>query len=138
MHKPNAGHPSKIGLPSPPAPALTRAVSSSILFLVYLILALFGFLLGCAPAPDHPAARQRQMYGLVEKFDRFDHDGDGYLTRQEIKAGIHESGTLHLSPAELNQMMTAYDINHDRRISRHEAQLAADRGPQILHEKPRR
>jgi hypothetical protein len=130
--------PRKLDLPNPSASALTQAVTTSFLFILYLILALFGFLFGCAPAPDRPAARQRQMDGLVEKFDRFDHDGNGYLTRQEIQVGIHEAGTLQLTPAELDQMMTAYDVNHDRRISRHEAQLAADRGPQILHENPRR
>lgn len=102
------------------------------MFLVYLILALFGFIVGCAPPPVQPAARQRQMIGLVQKFDRFDLDGDGYLTRKEIHDGVREAGTLILSAAELDQVMAAYDLNHDRRISRHEAQLGADRGPQIF------
>ncbi|MCX6877198.1 MAG: EF-hand domain-containing protein [Verrucomicrobia bacterium] len=107
-------------------------MSTSILFLIYLILALFGFLFGCAPAPEKPAARQRQMYGLVQKFDRFDQNGDGYLTRQEIAAGLKEAGTLRLSPAELDQVMTSYDTNGDRRISQREAQAGADHGPQIF------
>jgi len=108
----------------------------SFLFLIYLILALFGFIAGCAPAPDPHVTRQRQMVGLVQKFDRFDTNGDGYLTRKELADGLREAGTLSLTPAELDQVMAAYDLNHDHRISRHEAQLGADRGPVIFENKP--
>ena len=116
--------------------ALTWPVSASILVLVYLLLALFGIVVGCAPAPNSHAARHRQMVGLVQKFDRFDANGDGYLTRREITAGLLEADTLSLTPAELDQVMAAYDINHDERISRHEAQLGADRGPKIFDPQP--
>ena len=72
------------------------------------------------------------MYGLLQKFDRFDYDGDGYLTRGELKEGVRESSSLQLSDAELDQVMRAYDANRDRRISHHEAQQAAQRGPGIF------
>jgi len=107
-------------------------VSTSFLFLIYLIIALFGMLFGCAPVPEAPSARQRQMIGLVQKFDRFDHNGDGFLTRKELTDGLRAEGTLSLTPAELDRVMAAYDINHDRRISHREAQLGADRGPIIF------
>ena len=111
-------------------------MSFNLLFLLSLILALFGFVIGCAPRPDPLAERHRQMIGLVQKFDRFDYNGDGYLTRQEIANGLREEGTLSLTPAELDRVMVAYDLNHDHRISRHEAQLGADRGPIIFDTKP--
>ena len=123
-------------LPQRPAAVFTGPVSASILFLVYLLLALFGCVVSCAPAPDPLAARHRQMIGLVQKFDRFDANGDGYLTRQEIRDGLREAGTLTLTPAELDQVMAAYDLNHDQRISHHEAQLGADRGPKIFDKNP--
>jgi hypothetical protein len=120
-----------------PLAALIPPVSTSFMFLVYLILALFGLLFGCAPAPTRPSDRQLQMIGLVQKFDRFDHNGDGYLTRKELEDGLRAEGSLSLTPAELNRVMAAYDINHDKRISRHEAQLGADRGPIIFEQAQR-
>jgi len=56
--------------------------------------------------------------------------------RQEIRDGLREAGTLTLTPAELDQVMAAYDLNHDQRISHHEAQLGADRGPKIFDKNP--
>ena len=106
------------------------------MFLVYLFLALFAFLVGCAPAPYQPSVRQRQMIGLVQKFDRFDHDGDGYLTRKELDDGLRAEGSLILSPAELDRVMKAYDTNHDGRISHAEAQIGASLGPIIFDQAP--
>lgn len=88
--------------------------------------------LGCSMPVDSPQARQLQMYGLVQKFDRFDYDGDDLLTRAELKEGVAESGSLKLSDEELDRVMKAYDTNRDGRISRREAQAGADRGPGIL------
>lgn len=104
----------------------------SISFLVYVLIALFGLLFGCAPTPATPTARQRQMVGLVQKFDRFDHDGDGYLTGREVMDGVREAGTLSLTPAELKQVMRCYDTDGDKRISHHEAQRGSDLGPVIF------
>ena len=71
------------------------------------------------------------MYGLVQKFDRFDENGDGYLTRKELARGAAQSG-LNLTSAKLNQVMKGYDKNGDKRISQHEAQHGADQGPDIF------
>lgn len=109
-------------------------MSASILFLVALILALFGFLVGCAPAPYQPSDLHRKMIGLLQKFDRFDHDGDGFLTRDELDTGIRNEGTVRLTPAELDRVMSSYDTNHDLRISFEEAQFAASYGPAIFEE----
>jgi hypothetical protein len=88
--------------------------------------------LGCSVPVDSPQARQMQMYGLVQKFDRFDYDGDGFLTRAELQEGVAESGSLNLTEEEWQRVMKAYDTNRDGRISRREAQTGADRGPGIL------
>lgn len=95
---------------------------------------LLGLLPACAPVQEQPAARQRQMFGLIEKFDRYDDNGDGYLTRAELAAGVKEAGTIHLTPAQLDRAMAAYDTNGDRRISHGEAQRGADQGPRIFGE----
>lgn len=86
----------------------------------------------CSTRPDTDEARQLQMYGLVQKFDRFDANGDGFLSRRELRDGILVAGSLQLTDAELTQVMQAYDVNHDGRISQREAQLAAERGPGIF------
>jgi Ca2+-binding EF-hand superfamily protein len=90
----------------------------------------------CAPSPDTAAARQRQMYGLVQKFDRFDGNGDGYLTRDELVRGVNGGGSLHLTEEEIDRVMRAYDLNGDERISQRESQRAADRGPEIFGDEP--
>jgi len=95
-------------------------------------LILLGCAAACTPVAEQPQARQRQMYGLVQKFDRFDENGDGYLTRGELATGIKESGTVHLTPAQLDQVMQGYDRNGDKRISQREAQQGADSGPEIF------
>lgn len=105
----------------------------NLLMLLYLILAAFGCAAtGCAPTVEKPGERQRQMYGLMQKFDRFDNDGNGYLTREELEKGLKEAGTLHLSSAQLDKAMKSYDTDGDKRISLREAQLGAARGPKIF------
>lgn len=87
---------------------------------------------GCAPSPEAPTSRQLQMYGLIQKFDRYDENGDGCLTREELARGVRDAGTLELTPAELDRVMKAYDVNGDGRISQQEAQRGAERGPGIF------
>lgn len=98
--------------------------------------------LGCAPGSnDRPGASARddrtdryKMFGLLEKFDRFDYNGDGYLTRKELESGIREKATVQLTPEEYDKVMKAYDTNRDSRISLHEAEVGAKKGPVIFRE----
>lgn len=70
-----------------------------------------------APGPVVPKTPvERQMIGLLEKFDRWDYDGDGQLTLAEL------SKAKALTGYEPEQIMDFYDTNHDRRISLREAQ----------------
>ena len=51
-----------------------------------------ALLLSCAqPDPHSTEAHDRKRFGLLAKFDRFDYNGNGKLTRAEIEQGIRES-----------------------------------------------
>ena len=93
-------------------------------------LALLPFLLAaCATHEDHSeAAHGRKMMSLLEKFDRFDYNGDGSLTRKEIEQGVTEAGagTTKLEPMELDAMMKHYDVNKDGKVTRWEAERVID------------
>lgn len=97
-------------------------------FLPVVSLGLGFAAAACAPAPDSNEARQRQMFGLLEKFDRFDENGDGFLSRRELEAGAQQVGA-HFTSAEFDRIMTNYDRNRDGRISLAEAQSRAAEGP---------
>ena len=70
-------------------------------------------LASCAP---HPGPVKRQMIGLLEKFDRWDYNGDGHLVASELKDAEQLSG---LPVAEIVKF---YDTDNDARISLREAQ----------------
>ncbi|MCW1884309.1 EF-hand domain-containing protein [Luteolibacter flavescens] len=93
-------------------------------------LVLLPFLFSaCATIDEHTeAAHGRKMMSLLEKFDRFDYNGDGVLTRKEIEQGITEAGagTTKPDPEELDAMMKHYDTNKDGKITRWEAERVID------------
>ena len=97
-------------------------------FLAFLLVA------SCAstPAPDSPQETERKMIGFLEKFDRFDYDGDGYLTRQEILEGVRDNQLDPLEPASFERAFAFYDTNKDGRISLAEANAGLRRGPEAL------
>ena len=77
------------------------------------------------PGPVIPETRtERQMIGLLQKFDRWDDNGDGYLTAPELKPAQKISGR---EPAEI---IAFYDTNKDKRISLKEAQDGYSRSPE--------
>lgn len=71
---------------------------------------------------------ERQMIGLLEKFDRWDDNGDGQLDAAELNHGI---ASLRGKPQQVDytskQVIDFYDTNHDRRISMQEAQAGYQR-----------
>lgn len=75
-------------------------------------------LAACATQPD-PV--KRQMIGLLEKFDRWDYNGDGQLSESELKEAEELSG----KPAA--EIIRFYDTDGNRRISLTEAQAAIPR-----------
>ena len=75
-------------------------------------------------SPVVPKTRmQRQMVGLLEKFDRWDYNGDGLLSKKEISDGIQ---SFRGKPQQVNytaaEVMELYDTNTDAKISLAEAQ----------------
>ena len=73
-------------------------------------------LAACAP---HPV--KRQMVGLLEKFDRWDYNGDGFLSLSELNDAERLSGV----PA--TEIVSFYDTDKNGRISFKEAQSGMTR-----------
>jgi hypothetical protein len=81
----------------------------------------------CSPSigpvvPKTPV--ERKMIGLLQKFDRWDDDGNGQLDRKELAEGL--AGTGHSPDA----VMEFYDTNRNGLISLKEAQSAYSRAPE--------
>ena len=84
-----------------------------------LSLGLSATCVSCAtgPGPVTPTTPvERQMIGLLQKFDRWDENGDGYLTKPEL------GKTQQLTGQPPAKVIDFYDTNHDHRISLKEAQ----------------
>jgi Ca2+-binding EF-hand superfamily protein len=81
------------------------------------------------PGPVVPKTKvEKQMIGLMEKFDRWDDDGDGYLSASEIQDGID---SLKGKPQQVSYtasgVLDFYDTNKDGKISLREAQAGYQR-----------
>ena len=75
-------------------------------------------------SPAVPKTRQqRQMVGLLEKFDRWDYNGDGQLSKKEISQGIQ---SLKGKPQQVNysaaEVIEFYDTGKNGTVSLAEAQ----------------
>lgn len=87
-------------------------------------LFVFLALAACSPGPGPftPATRvERQMVGLVQKFDRWDDNGDGKLKASELKQAQSISGRTPL------EILDFYDTDKDGAISLKEAQAGFSR-----------
>lgn len=104
-------------------------ISNPIVSSAWLLTAV---LTNCAPTKENPAVTERKMFALLEKFDRFDDNSDGYLTRKELEAGVKAANTMLIKPQQYDEVMIAYDTNKDRKISLREAQKGAKIGPEIF------
>lgn len=90
----------------------------------FLSLPLFAVCVSCssAPGPITPTTPvERQMIGLLQKFDRWDENGDGELTEIELKPTEQVTG----QPA--SKVISFYDTDGDGRISLKEAQQGLSR-----------
>lgn len=71
---------------------------------------------------------ERQMIGLLQKFDRWDDDGDGYLDQKELQDGINGlKGTSRQVSYQATDVIAFYDTNHDDKVSMSEAQAGYSR-----------
>ena len=81
-----------------------------------VVLLLFSC--STAPGPVIPKSKvERQMIGLLEKFDRWDENGDGELVLSELKQAEVLTGR------KSQKIIDFYDTNHSKSISLPEAQL---------------
>ncbi|MBJ7255800.1 MAG: EF-hand domain-containing protein [Akkermansiaceae bacterium] len=75
---------------------------------------------------------ERQMLGLLEKFDRWDDNGDGELDAEEINEGIQ---SLKGKPQQVSytapQVIKFYDTDHSGTISLREAQDGYRRASEV-------
>lgn len=84
------------------------------------LFTLCGFA-ACAPSPG---PIKRQMVGLLEKFDRWDFNGDGFLSQSELKEAEK------LSAFTAKEIVEFYDVGGDGKISLKEAQDGMKRLPE--------
>jgi Ca2+-binding EF-hand superfamily protein len=99
-----------------------------------LLLPLAALLVSCgggvAPGPGAAAGdnlqtdQERKVIALLEKFDRFDDNGNGQLTRSEIVNGIKFEGISGVDNAEIDRLFGTYDSNRNGSISLPEANAA--------------
>jgi Ca2+-binding EF-hand superfamily protein len=95
-----------------------------------LLLPLAALLVSCGGVPtpaEHDnlqSEQERKVIALLEKFDRFDDNGNGQLTRTEIVNGIRFEGISGVDNAEIDRLFSSYDSNRNRSISLPEANAA--------------
>lgn len=71
---------------------------------------------------------EKQMLGLMEKFDRWDHDGNGQLSAMEIDAGVATmKGTSRAVTYDGAEVVNHYDRNGNQTVSLREAQSGYNR-----------
>jgi Ca2+-binding EF-hand superfamily protein len=95
----------------------------------YLLACLPLLLISCG-TPDNIVpenAQERRLFGLLEKFDRFDYNGDGSLTQKEVRLGVKESGVKGVNEANIQHAFERCDDNKNGKISFAEAQAAMRR-----------
>lgn len=89
------------------------------------LLPLLALAVSCAGTDPHSeAAHNRKVMALQEKFDRFDYNADGRMSRAEIEQGLRESEVSGVTEQELDIFMENFDVNDDGAISRWESQRA--------------
>lgn len=72
---------------------------------------------------------ERKLIAFQEKFDRFDDNGDGFLTRSEVSAGLINEQVEGVTTGEIPKIFTYYDTNGDNRISLKEVNKGYEAGP---------
>ena len=100
-----------------------------------VIPAFATFLLAaCASGPGSAIPEnnsEKQMLGLMEKFDRWDYNGNGLLSSKEINDGLNTlKGTSRAVKFTAKEVVEFYDRNGDKAVSLREAQAGYRRTTQ--------
>jgi hypothetical protein len=72
---------------------------------------------------------ERKLVGFQEKYDRFDENGDGYLSRSEVENGLINEDIEGIGSEEVPIIFAYYDTNRDGRISLAEINAGYEAGP---------
>jgi hypothetical protein len=92
---------------------------------IFTVLTAASFA-ACSPGPGSAIPQsgiERQMLGLMQKFDRWDYDGDGELNAREIDTGIRTlKGSSRAVTYTADEVIAHYDQNGNKTISLREAQ----------------
>lgn len=85
------------------------------------------------PGPVTPTTEtERQMLGLLEKFDRWDDNGDGELTAKEIDHGVNRfKGTSMKVDYTGKEVVKFYDTDGNGGVSLREAQAGYHRADEV-------
>lgn len=85
------------------------------------------------PGPVVPENKtERQMLGLLEKFDRWDDDGDGELTANEVDHGINRFRDTPMKVKYTGkQVIDFYDTDRNGAVSLREAQAGYHRADEV-------
>jgi hypothetical protein len=70
---------------------------------------------------------ERKMIGLLEKFDRWDYDGNGELDEKELEVGLKERSSIYTAA----NVIGFYDTNGNKTISLREAQAGYSRAHEL-------
>lgn len=104
---------------------------SSIFLLPTLLLASCGTPSG--PAGPSSSAQEEMAAKLItfqQRFDRYDDNGDGFLSRREVAAGLANDWGEELTPDSIPLIFAFYDTNRDNRISLAEINAGYEAGPE--------
>ena len=58
-----------------------------------------------------------KLITFQQRFDRYDDNGDGFLSRSEITNGFANDGIEKVNSNSVDLIFAFYDTNHDQRIS---------------------
>lgn len=106
---------------------ITRTIMRNIGLLSGISLLAGSCSSGPGPAVPHNKT-ERQMLGLLQKFDRWDDNGDGELDQDELTAALVDT------PYKAANVIDFYDTGGNRRISLREAQAGYKRAPEAAAE----
>ena len=95
------------------------------------LLPLLG-IASCSTNADDAPPIHRKMLLLVERFDTYDTNRDGTISRKELENAVIDVGPKPLTKEQYDRAMLVYDTNGDKQISRAEAKTAAAHGPVLF------
>lgn len=98
-----------------------------------LLLPLLSACTRIHPESTHdPAEVREKMIRFQMNFDDLDRNGDGRLSRGELRSGMVRSGVKDPTEHQVSKVMRFYDFNRDGYISLREVQSGTVTGPEAL------